>query len=158
VSADLSYLKTPTRADWETPQWLFDALNTVWRFDLDVCATPENAKCSKYYTPQDNGLIQPWEGRCWMNPPYGREIRKWAEKAFREFEAGSAITVGLLPVRTDAIWWHAFVQGKARVDYLRGRLQYEGAQHNAPFPSALVYWLPDPNNFRISRSACPPPG
>lgn len=57
---------------WETPQDLFDKLDAEFHFNLDVCALPENAKCAAYYTPEMDGLSQPWYGRCWCNPPYGR--------------------------------------------------------------------------------------
>lgn len=67
---------------WETPQEFFDELDQEFHFDLDVCALPENAKCSRYYSPEQNGLSQPWEGICWCNPPYGREIGKWVQKGF----------------------------------------------------------------------------
>lgn len=49
---------------WETPQNLFDELNSEFNFDLDPCATPENAKCERYFTLADNGLIQNWGGKC----------------------------------------------------------------------------------------------
>jgi hypothetical protein len=62
-----------TRADWETPQWLFDQYHAQFRFTLDVCATAENAKCPRFFTPEVNGLEQDWGTNvCWMNPPYGR--------------------------------------------------------------------------------------
>lgn len=48
--------------EWPTPEWLFDKLNQEFHFDLDPCATPENAKCKKFYTKADNGLKQPWGG------------------------------------------------------------------------------------------------
>lgn len=44
--------------EWETPQALFDRLNAIWHFETDVCATPENAKCAKYYTREQDGLAQ----------------------------------------------------------------------------------------------------
>lgn len=66
---------------WETPQSFFDALNEEFGFETDVCALPENAKCARYFTPEDNGLAQTWTGVCWCNPPYGREIGKWVQKA-----------------------------------------------------------------------------
>ena len=50
---------------WETPQWLFDELDREFHFTLDVCALPENAKCERYYTPEMDGLAQPWNGVCW---------------------------------------------------------------------------------------------
>ena len=68
---------------WETPQELFDSLNQEFHFDLDVCAIPENAKCDEFYTPEQDGLVKPWIGTCWCNPPYGRDVGKWVEKAAR---------------------------------------------------------------------------
>lgn len=47
---------------WATPQDFFDKLNHEFHFNLDPCALPENAKCSKFFTPADNGLIQDWGG------------------------------------------------------------------------------------------------
>lgn len=58
---------------WETPQALFNKLNDEFHFDIDVCATPENAKCCKFFSPLDDGLSQDWQGVCWMNPPYGKK-------------------------------------------------------------------------------------
>jgi phage N-6-adenine-methyltransferase len=62
--------------EWATPQDLFDRLNAEFGFVLDVCATPENAKCARYYTREVDGLKQDWArdtrgGFFWMNPPYG---------------------------------------------------------------------------------------
>ena len=67
---------------WETPQAFFDKLNEEFHFDCDVCALPSNAKCSEYYTPEQDGLSQKWAGICWMNPPYGRQIGAWVKKAY----------------------------------------------------------------------------
>ena len=67
---------------WATPQDLFNELNAEFDFDVDVCALPENAKCKRYFTPEMDGLKQDWIGCCWCNPPYGREIGKWVEKAY----------------------------------------------------------------------------
>lgn len=47
---------------WETPQELFDELNDIHHFTCDVCALPENAKCEKFYSPRENGLVQKWGG------------------------------------------------------------------------------------------------
>lgn len=61
---------------WETPQDFFDELNSEFHFTLDVCAVPENAKCEKFYTPDDDGLSQPWDGVVWCNPPIWKGHRK----------------------------------------------------------------------------------
>lgn len=47
---------------WETPQKFFDELDAEFHFSLDVCAVPDNAKCAAYYTPEQDGLSQPWTG------------------------------------------------------------------------------------------------
>ncbi len=92
------------RNNWETPRDLFDKLNEEFNFELDVCATPENAKCKKYYSPEEDGLKEEWKGLCWMNPPYGREIGKWIKKAYESALAGATV-VCLVPARTDTAWW-----------------------------------------------------
>ena len=126
--------------EWATPQTFFDRLNRVFHFDLDVCATPDNAKCAVFFTPETDGLAQPWTGhRCWMNPPYGREIRRWVQKADEEAEKG-CLVVGLLPARTDTAWWHEHVVHRADVHFLRGRLRFGTASESAPFPSAVAIW------------------
>lgn len=126
--------------EWETPQELFDGLHHRFGFTLDVCATAENAKCPRYFTRAENGLAQDWGGeRCWMNPPYGKEIGEWVRKAQGEAEKG-ALVVGLLPVRTDTRWWQQSVIGHADVRYIAGRLRFGKARNSAPFPSALVLW------------------
>lgn len=64
---------------WLTPLHIIEALGS---FDLDPC-TPEQmpwATARNRYTEKDNGLIQPWEGRVWLNPPYGLEAAKWLQK------------------------------------------------------------------------------
>lgn len=121
---------------WETPQNLFEQLNNEFRFVLDVCALPENAKCSVYYTPEVDGLAQPWYGTCWCNPPYGREIGKWVRKAAES----KALVVMLLPARTDTRWFHDYIYNKDHVEirFLRGRLKFGGSKNSAPFPSMIA--------------------
>lgn len=126
---------------WETPRQLFEKLDTEFNFTLDVCALPENAKCRRYFTPEADGLKQVWSGVCWMNPPYGREIGKWVEKAFESAKAGATV-VCLLPARTDTAWWHTYVMEAFEIRFLRGRLRFVGAESSAPFPSAVVVFRP----------------
>ena len=125
-------------SDWETPQEFFDAVYEIYRFDLDVCATHSNAKCPRYYTKKEDGLLQTWSGICWMNPPYGREIARWVRKAYESALNPGTVVVCLLPARTDTRWWHDYVIAHAqRVVFIKGRLRFSG-KGSAPFPSALV--------------------
>ncbi len=124
------------RLDWGTPQELFDRLDREFHFTLDVCALPVNAKCRDYFSPREDGLSQKWRGVCYMNPPYGKEIEKWMQKALNESQRGVTV-VCLVPARTDTEWWHKYaLQGEIR--FIRGRVKFQGATATAPFPSAIV--------------------
>jgi len=126
---------------WSTPQDFFDELNKEFNFTLDVCATPENAKCHKYFTKEQDGLSQDWgEEICYMNPPYGKEIGKWVKKAAES----NSLVVGLLPARTDTKYFHAYIYGKAEIRFIKGRLKFGGSKNSAPFPSMVVIWKTSP--------------
>ena len=125
---------------WATPQDFFDKLNEEFHFTLDVAADESNHKCEKYYDKSVDGLAQLWNnggGATWCNPPYGREIGKWVEKAYNESLKG-AIVVMLLPARTDTKWFHDFIYGKAEIRFVRGRLKFGDSKNSAPFPSMVV--------------------
>ncbi len=120
---------------WSTPQWLFDGLDKEFGFTLDVCAQPLNAKCSNFFTPEQDGLQQEWQGVCWMNPPYGQAIGRWIEKAYKTAQAGHTV-VCLLPARTDTRWFHAYcVYGELR--WIKGRLKFGTSKNAATFPSFI---------------------
>jgi phage N-6-adenine-methyltransferase len=131
---------TSSRTDeWATPQWFFDELDAEFGpFDLDPCATPENAKCPAFFTREQDGLAQRWWGRTFLNPPYGKPIARWLKKALESVESGDAeIVVCLLPAKTGTRWWHEWAM-KGEVRLLRGRLKYGKANNDAPFSSAVV--------------------
>ncbi len=121
---------------WATPDDFFAAQHKKHGFTLDVCATPENAKCADYFTKEQDGLKQLWQGVVWMNPPYGRTIGNWMRKAYESFQDGAKV-VCLVPARTDTAWWHDYAM-KGRIEFIRGRLKFGGHKNSAPFPSALV--------------------
>ena len=136
---------------WSTPLDFFDALDNEFGFTLDPCASPGNAKCSRYFTSDDNGLAQHWDGVVFMNPPYGRVIGKWIEKAYRESLNGATV-VCLIPARTDTAYWHDYVMRADEVRFVRGRLHFGGGHektaHSAPFPSAVVVFRPGGNEAK----------
>ena len=121
---------------WSTPQDFFDYLDAEFRFETDVCASVENAKCKQFFTKETDALTQQWVGVCYMNPPYGREIGHWMAKAWRSAQTGATV-VCLVPARTDTAWWHDYA-AKGEVRFVRGRLKFGGHANSAPFPSAVV--------------------
>lgn len=129
------------KEDWETPPEFFEKVNRRFGFTLDAAASPENAKCEKFYTIAENGLAQDWSGETvWINPPYDRhKTPLWVEKAFREAKKGVTV-VALLAARPDTKMWHKFIlnQPNVKVEFIEGRLRFVGAKYPAPFPSALV--------------------
>ena len=126
---------------WATPQDFFDKLNEEFDFTLDVCALPENAKCKQFFTPEIDGLSQPWNGRVWCNPPYGREIGQWVRRAFLAIASGGAeVVVMLLPARTDTRWFHEYIYGKAEIRFLKGRLKFGGSKKGCKFATRKRLW------------------
>ena len=127
-------------SDWETPQDFFDKLN--WRFgpfSLAPCATKETAKCTNHYTVNDDGLSKSWKGhKVFVNPPYGRQIHKWIEKAYNESMDDGTKVVMLVPARTDTKYWHNYIMKAKEVHFVKGRLKFGSSNNSAPFPSAVV--------------------
>lgn len=142
------------RADWETPQRLFDQLDYEFRFTLDAAASDADTKVpGRYYTIRDNALVQNWAedahlfglglaGAVWCNPPYGRVIGAFVRKGWEESQKGVTVVM-LLPARTDTSWWHDYVMKADEVRLIRGRLRFVGAENCAPFPSCVVVFRPD---------------
>lgn len=137
---NMDVMYTRNSDEWETPSWLFDALDCEFLFTLDPCATDQNHKCDQYFTKDDDGLSLPWKKeRVFCNPPYGRQIGKWVRKAFEETYARYCpLVVMLLPARTDTKWFHDFIYNKAEVRFMRGRVKFGNCAKDAPFPSMIV--------------------
>jgi len=134
-------LTSSKNGDWATPVEFFKELDREFSFTLDVCATAENTKCTNFFTEAQDGLLQPWRGVCWMNPPYGKDISKWVRKALEASLFLEATVVCLLPARTDTRWFHAYcLQGELR--WIKGRLKFSGHTNSATFPSFLCIFRP----------------
>lgn len=128
--------------EWYTPKHIIKLVVDLFgEIDLDPCSNSHespNVPAKKHYTKEDDGLSQPWTGRVYVNPPYGDEIPAWVETLVKKFEDGEIQeAIALLPGRIDTQWFQPLY------DYLicniRGRLQFVGAPHCAPFPSVIVY-------------------
>ena len=125
---------------------LFRHIDAEFHFTLDVAANADNAKCERYFTKEDDGLIQPWAGEVvWCNPPYS-ELRAWVAKASAET---SATVVMLLPAnRTEQPWWQEYVEpfrdglGRLETRFLAGRQKFygSGSGGSAPFGSVVLIW------------------
>jgi|TARA_R100000030_G_scaffold95633_1_gene83245 site-specific DNA-methyltransferase (adenine-specific) len=126
--------------NWATPQEFFDKLN--WRFgpfNLDPCASPFNTKCANFFTEVEDGLSKDWgENTVFVNPPYGRGIDKWIQKAYNEAKKPDTKVVMLIPARTDTKYWHNYVMKASEIYFVKGRLKFGNSGNAAPFPSAVI--------------------
>jgi len=125
--------------DWETPQDLYEELDKEFSFNLDPCSSDSNHKCDKYFTIEDNGLEQDWQGHnVFVNPPYGRQIKHWVEKSYNEGQKPNTTVVMLIPARTDTRYFHDYIYHKAEIRFIKGRLKFSNSKNSAPFPSMIV--------------------
>ena len=131
------------QTEWITPQEFYIKLMTVFGpFTLDPAATKENSKCNKFFTIEDDGLKQSWEGeKIFCNPPYKRGIiNQWVKKGFEEGQKEKTLVVMLLSVRSDVKWFKEYVMNADEIYFVNGRLKFGGQEKNnsAPFPSMIV--------------------
>lgn len=120
--------------EWETPDDLFARLDAIFHFTRDVCASGDNAKCILFWSETYSCLDYEWDGVNWMNPPY-KNMKQFIKKAFDE--RNRAITVCLIPARTNTRWWHEWCM-KGEVWFICGRPKFKGCVHGLPQPLALV--------------------
>lgn len=104
--------------EWLTPPEILHALG---HFDLDPCAPADSRRpwntAAHHYSVNDDGLSQPWHGRVWCNPPFGKEAVKWLRKL-----AAHGNGVGLIPARTETAMFYECVWGLAdAVCFIKGR-------------------------------------
>lgn len=106
--------------DWYTPKWIFDEL--AINFDLDPCQPNGGISwipSKKYYSLPDNGLLLPWTGNIWLNPPYGTETKNWLHKMHNHRNG-----VALVFARTDTTWFHDYVINADAILFIKKRIQF----------------------------------
>ena len=130
--------------EWATPKLFYEELNKEFNFTLDPCATDDNHKCNKYYTINENGLIQDWSNEVvFCNPPYGKELPLWVKKCYEEHKKNNITVVMLIPSRTDTRYFHDYIYNKSEIRFIKGRLKFNDSKQGAPFPSMVVIYKGD---------------
>lgn len=130
-----------SKDDWETPPAFFKLLDDKFHFTLDACASPSNAKCKKYYTIEQNGLIQDWTGETvFINPPFS-DNESWLRKALEESEKGITVVV-IIPARTDTKYWHNYAMKSDEIWLCQGRVNFlingKKPKNGSTFPLAVI--------------------
>ena len=112
--------------EWYTPKWIFDELGL--EFDLDPASPHDHetfVPAKEKYTIFDNGLIKPWHGMVWMNPPYGRKIDCWMNRL-----AHHGNGIALVSSRTDTYWFQLSMSEASAILFLRGRIDFVPGREN----------------------------
>ena len=131
---------------WLTPPWIIDRLKP---FDLDPCSAikmPWEIAANKF-TINDDGLSKEWFGFVWMNPPYGRDARRWLKKM-----ADHNNGIALIFARTETEMFVESVWGRASsMLFIHGRLHFhhengEMAKANSGAPSVLIGYGEEADN------------
>lgn len=139
--------------EWYTPAWLVKAVvNFFGEIDLDPCADPgHRVPAHMHYTAQENGLLRPWRGRVYLNPPYGDILPAWITKALY---APIEELIMLLPARTDTKAFQLVFAQCPAICFIAGRLHFVAGVSPAPladplFPDALPAAKPKPSKASI---------
>jgi len=84
--------------EWETPQKFFNKINVEFGFDIDVCATWQNAKCKQFFSLHDDGLSKNWDGICWCNPPFDKTMENGLKRLIILPKKGQLLFVYFLAI------------------------------------------------------------
>lgn len=126
---------------WTTPKDLFNKLNSIYHFDIDACASKDNALCNEFYSESCSILDQRFTNKnIYMNPPYSRYMYKFI-KWCADMQKYNNIVL-LVPARTDTKWFHDFIYNKVnvKIEFIKGRLKFGNSNSPAPFPSMIIYF------------------
>jgi phage N-6-adenine-methyltransferase len=126
--------QTKQSDEWQTPQWLYDALDHEFAFTMDGAATAENTKCKLYSTRE---ALHDWSNqRVFCNPPYSN-IELFVREALRRV---AEVSVLLLPVRTDSDWFRLLIEREVEIRWLRKRVSFleNGVEQTSPRFTSLI--------------------
>jgi phage N-6-adenine-methyltransferase len=138
--------------EWYTPAHIIDlARETLGGIDLDPASCElanQTVQAERYYTEDDNGLSLPWNGRVWMNPPYGELAGKFVHRFVSEYQAGN-IDAGIILVKaaTDTAWFRPLFEYP--ICFIHGRVKFYTSETEgiATFPSVCIYLGEDEARF-----------
>lgn len=123
----IDVFKGKRREDWRTPVELYKKWDREFHFDFDPC--PVN--------PAFDGLHVEWGNSNFVNPSYGRNIYKWFEKGYQEWQKGKTVVYLVFVQQSSTIAFHKYVYPYAEVRLLKGRLRFDDGKGSAPFGSML---------------------
>lgn len=152
-------LFSSARTTWGTPWLFFLRLHKKYKFDVDAAANRGNTKLPRWFGPKSkehkDSLSVEWPAGLsyWLNPPYGRGLTyQWVKKAYEESRREGTTVVVLVPSRTCTKWWHQYAMKAHSIYFVESRIKFDGAEHGAPFPSAILVFKVSDRKHPIVRS------
>lgn len=125
--------------EWYTPKYIFDQLDIT--FDLDVASPSYDhwVPALKVYTQVEDGLVSPWTGTVWMNPPFGGRNGQvpWLEKFIRHGDG-----IGLVAARTSAGRFHDCIPRMDAIFFPRGKTKFvkpDGTVGKSPGTGIVIF-------------------
>jgi hypothetical protein len=150
-------LLSSVRMDWNTPDSVLCPMREFSQaaygnaqIALDPCSNGQSiVDASSSFDAASDGLAHSWRcnGLVYLNPPYGRAIKAWMQKAAQE-AAGGVQIASLVPARVDTKWFQEAAKSAQCILFMRGRVRFVGAPSSAPFPTAIIYWGQHPEAFQ----------
>lgn len=138
------YSRTRRTIDnWQTPKYFYRLLDNIFNFTLDPCTDRNNwLNTKRFFTKEDNGLKQDWEGEAvFVNPPFS-QIKEWVKKCYNEGLKKNTTVVMILPSRTDTEYWHEFIMDADEIRFCKGRVNFlingKKPKNGSTFPLAIV--------------------
>lgn len=135
--------------EYSTPLAIVEPLIKEFGITKDVCASQTNHKLPDYWTKEDNALTKDWDGNCWMNPPFSRDLSKWVRKAHIEAKVNGGTKVCLIPVRSNTKWW-ADVCKDAEIRFINGEVNFNNEERGLWLPMCIVIFGEKANVGRFS--------
>jgi len=141
--------------EWYTPpEWIAMARAVMGGIDLDPASNPIAQawiKADRFYTKDDDGLAQPWAGRVWCNPPYGKFSRLFIERGLQFYKTGDVPQCIFMVNRTGAAWYvdladqfDALCQVRKRISFLNPEGKVEGSPR---YHNDILYLGPNVEKF-----------
>jgi phage N-6-adenine-methyltransferase len=149
-----AYHPPSSSTEWSTPEEFFKRLDDEFVFTVDLCATEENALCDAFVAKEEDCLSVEWDWVAklptrytgWMNPPWGRGIGKFVQRAYEQSKKHGLRVVCLLPANTDTKWWRDWVWRASEVRFVTGRLHFvceDGRTGPCPTGACVVVFDPE---------------
>lgn len=136
---------------WKTPLDLAEDVRHLFggSIGLDPCCSENNLRAEEFYLPEHDGLSRTWLDRTWCNPPYGRDIPKWLNKAAKESLNGHRIGLLLSVSRSEQDYFQEMITYSSAITLLKGKLRHSEGK-DAMLASWIFWFNIEPIDIKLA--------